>query len=93
MLKEILRLTEENNRMLHAMRRGAFLRSLFSFIMYAVLLIAPIWLYMKYIQPTVGQLLGAVQQMQGVEAQAQTGFGGLQDLIDAFTKAAQSSQN
>ena len=41
-LEEILRLTKENNRMLHKMRRSAFLGGLFKFIMWAAFIIIPL---------------------------------------------------
>lgn len=95
MLKEIMRLTQENNRMLHSMRRGAFLKSVFQFFVYALLLLAPIWFYMQYLAPVVEQMTNTVQQIQGTGAQAQAQFGNFQELIKAFAdkfKAPTSTQ-
>ena len=53
-LQEIYRLTKENNQMLHAMRRNAFLGGLFKFIFYAVVFIAlPAWVYITYLAPVM----------------------------------------
>ena len=84
-LKEILRLTQENNQMLHKMRRGALLKTLMQLVIYAVLLIVPIYFYLTYAAPVVNQMLVTVQQIQGTGAQAQAQLGSFQDLIKSFT--------
>ncbi len=80
-LQEIYQLVRENNRMLHAMRRGAFWGGLFKFIIYAAFLLAPIWFYQQYMSQTVQQLLGAMQTMQSSGAQAQANLSGIQDAL------------
>jgi hypothetical protein len=82
MMKEILRLTQENNKMLHKMRRGAMLKTLFQLVVYALLLIIPAYFYLQYMQPIVEQMMQTVQQIQGTGAQAQAQFSGLQDMWD-----------
>jgi hypothetical protein len=83
-LKEILRLTQENNKMLHKMRRGAMLKTLFQLVVYALLLIIPAYFYLQYMQPVVEQMMQTVQQIQGTGAQAQAQFSGLQEMWETF---------
>ena|ERR1700690_2277394 len=77
-LQEMYRLTKENNRMLHAMRRSAFWGGLLKFILYAVLLVAPIWFYLTYINGTVQNLVQAIDKIEGTGQAAQTQFTGLE---------------
>jgi hypothetical protein len=83
-LHEILRLTRENNQMLHRMHRNAFLGGLFKFIVYAILFAAPIWFYMTYVSSSVDNLLSAVNKIQGTTSAAQSKFSGIQDAIKSF---------
>jgi hypothetical protein len=85
-LKEILRLTQENNKMLHKMRRGAFMKSMVQLVVYALLLIIPAYFYVQYLHPVITQLTNTVQQIQGTGAQAQAQFSGLQDMWRAFSE-------
>ncbi len=85
-MKEILRLSQENNKMLRAMRRGAFIKSLLQLVVYALLLIIPAYFYLQYMQPVVNQLMTTVQQIQGTGAQAQAQFNGLQDMWKAVSE-------
>jgi len=80
-IRETLRLTRENNQMLHTMRRNAFIGGLFKFIIYAVLFAAPIWFYMTYISGTVDNLLTAVDKLNGTASAAQTKFTGFEDAV------------
>jgi uncharacterized oligopeptide transporter (OPT) family protein len=82
-LEDILRLTRENNRMLHAMRRNAFLGGIVRFIVWAALIVIPLWLYMQYLAPVMDSMMNTMQQIQGTGAQAQAQFG---DLSDTFKK-------
>ena len=84
MLQEIHRLTKENNRMLHAMRRNAFWGGLLKFVIYAALLLAPIWFYQVYFAPVVNSMLQTQQQLQGTGAKVQAQFGSLQDAWKQF---------
>lgn len=52
-LEEIYKLEKENNRMLHAMRRQAFLGAIFRIFMYALALGVPIWLFFTYMMPVL----------------------------------------
>jgi predicted PurR-regulated permease PerM len=72
-LQEILRLTRENNKMLHAMRRSAFIGGIFKFIFYIVIfIIIPAWLYVMYLAPVMQQMLSTMNQIQSTGNQAQT---------------------
>lgn len=80
-IAEIYRLTRENNRMLHAMRRNAFLGGIIKLLIYAAMLIIPLWLYMQYLAPVVNDMQKMLLQVQGTGAQAQTQVQGLQELL------------
>lgn len=84
LLKEILRLTQENNKMLHKMRRGAFLKTVLQMVIYAALLLVPLYLYMQYMAPVVNQMLETVQQIQGTGAKAEAQFGSFQEMLKTF---------
>ncbi|OGG71201.1 hypothetical protein A3F27_02835 [Candidatus Kaiserbacteria bacterium RIFCSPHIGHO2_12_FULL_53_13] len=72
MQEEILRLAKDNNRMLHSMRRNAFLGGIIKFIFYIlILVVAPIWLYSTYLAPMVQSVQQTIDQVQGTGAKAQ----------------------
>ncbi|MEN9413399.1 MAG: hypothetical protein RLZZ342_486 [Candidatus Parcubacteria bacterium] len=83
-LDEIYKLTRENNRMLHAMRRNAFLGTIFKLVLYAAFLIVPLWLYMQYLAPMLTQMQNTMQQVQGTGAQAQAQVQGLQQVLSGL---------
>lgn len=84
MMKEILRLTQENNAMLHKIRRGAFMKSAFQIIFYILLFVIPAYFYIQYMAPMVNQLMTTVQQIQGTGTQAQAQFGSFQEMLKKF---------
>ncbi len=86
MMKEILKLTQENNAMLHKMRRGAFMKSIVQIIFYLLLIVIPAYFYFQYMAPMVTQMMTTVQQIQGTGAQAQAQFGSIQDAIKNFAE-------
>ncbi len=71
-MNELLRLTKDNNHMLHGMRRNALLGGIFKLLIYAAMVIIPFWLYMQYLAPQVNRMLVVVNQIQGTTVQAQT---------------------
>lgn len=81
-LDDLLRLTRENNRMLHSMRRNAFIGGLLRFVVWVALLVIPLWLYMQYVAPVMQSTMAAMQQIQGSGAAAQAQFSGMQDAFD-----------
>ncbi|OGG49620.1 hypothetical protein A2763_02965 [Candidatus Kaiserbacteria bacterium RIFCSPHIGHO2_01_FULL_54_36] len=82
--REIYRLVRENNQMLHKMRRHAFWGGLIKFIVYALLLLAPLWLYMQYLAPVLDSTMQAVNQIRGTGAKAEAQFSGLEDAWQQF---------
>lgn len=85
MLTELVRLTKENNKMLHAMRRNAFWGAIIKFILYALVLVAaPLWLYATYLGPMMEQVLNAYEGIQGTGASAQAQLSDLQELFKQF---------
>ena len=83
-IDDLLRLTRENNKMLHAMRRSAWLGGIFKLIMWVALVIIPLYFYMQYIAPVMQSMLESYQQIQGTSAKAQAQFGELNTYIQKF---------
>ena len=83
-LDELLRLTKDNNRMLHAMRRNAWLGGIFKLLLWAAFILVPVWLYMQYLSPIMEQMLKTYQQVQGTSAQAHAQLTGLQEAFQKF---------
>ncbi len=80
--QEIYKMVRENNKMLHAMRRNAFWGGLVKFLIYALLLLGPLWFYMTYVNPSVQQVLQTVNKVQGVGVEAGTQMGGFRDQLE-----------
>lgn len=81
-LQEIERIVRDNNRILHGMRRRAFIGGLIKLAIYVfVLVIAPLWIYTTYLQPlmqSASQVLNSAQRAgNGIEAQ----FNPLRDAL------------
>ena len=83
-MQEMYRLTRENNKMLHSMRRNAFWGGLLKFIIYAALLTAPIWFYMTYLNNAVQQLLQTMNKIEGTSVQAQAQLNSYQQAWQQF---------
>ena len=83
-LREILRLTRENNEMLHSMRRKAFLWGFIKFIIYALLFAAPIWFYMTYVSSSVDQMINTMNRLEGIAPEARSRFSGFEDVVNQF---------
>ena len=64
-------LARRNNKMLKAMRRASFFAGIVKIIFWAAALGVPLWLYYNYLQPVMGDLLGAITQLQNVGSQFQ----------------------
>ena len=80
-LQDLYRLTKENNKMLHAMRRNAFWGGILKFIIYGAFLLAPLWFYMQYLAPAVNQALATMQQVQGTGAKAEAQMTSFQQAL------------
>ena len=74
LLKETYRLAKENNKMLHAMRRSAFLHGLIKLIFYAAIAGGSIWFYLHFVAPILLQTLETLNKIQGAGTQAQGQF-------------------
>ena len=70
--------------MLHTMRRNAFWGGILKFILYALLLTAPIWFYLTYLNGAVQNLLQAVNKVEGTGQAAQSQFSGLEQAWQNF---------
>ncbi len=55
LLEENLTLTKENHKILRTMRRSARFGLAFKIILWAVLLLAPLYFYQEYLAPIIGQ--------------------------------------
>ena len=81
-LTEMVRLTRENNRLLHTMRRNAIWGGILKFAFYIlVLVIAPLWLYAAYLAPIMSEMMDTYQQVQGTGAKVQAQFSDFQDFF------------
>ncbi len=79
-VEQILKLTKENNRMLHSMRRNAWLGGIIKLLVWTGFIIIPLWFYMQYLAPMMGSLmqtLDQLQKMQGAGTQVQAQFSDL----------------
>jgi hypothetical protein len=81
-LQEILRLTKENNQMLHAMRRNARMHALFKFLLYAAIAAAVVWMYIHVLAPLLMQMLDTLNKIQGASSQAQNQLSGFTDSLE-----------
>jgi hypothetical protein len=77
-IDEILKLTKDNNRMLHSMRRGAFISGFLKFVIYAAIIAATIWVYITFAMPLLSTLLKQVASLQSMNSQAQEQISGVQ---------------
>ena len=80
-LEEIVRLTRENNRMLHAMRRNAFLSGLFRIVVWIALIVIPFWLYLQYLAPVLNSMMDTMAQIEGTRAGAEAQMSGFNDAL------------
>ncbi len=91
LLKKNLALTEENNRLLKKMRRGAVWGFIFKLIWIAVLIGIPVYLYINFLSPVVDEISGVVQKVEETtgkvenlqgEVESRLGESSLTDLLD-----------
>ncbi len=67
LLKKTYALASENNRILHAQRRNAFIGSIIKIAIYAAIVILPLWYMLPYLQQAMGMLNTAQQRMNEVQ--------------------------
>ena len=72
LLEKTYELTQENNRLLHKVRRSAALANVMNFIYYGAIIGLPIVLYYFVLQPYVGQALDYYKQIQSGGEQVQS---------------------
>jgi len=93
MQQEMYRLTKENNKMLHKMRRNALWGGIIKFLLYAVLFLAlPLWLYATYLAPVLESTMRTMNQIQGTGAKAQAQFGSFQEMLQQLQQKFPSAQ-
>ena len=80
-VQETLKLTRDNNRMLHSMRRDAFLGGIFKILMWAAFIVVPAYLYYLYLAPVMQQMIATMNAAQKGGAQAQVQLGQFQDML------------
>ncbi len=90
-MKEILRLTQENNKMLRSMRRGTFIRTIFQFLLYAAVAISALYFYSTYMAPALTQINATVEQIQGTRELTQAQFGSFQEMLKTFAEKFKTS--
>ena len=82
MLRETYRLSKENNKMLHKMRRHALWGGIVKFVLYAALLLIPAYIYLQYLAPIMQQMLHTMNEIQGTGAKAQAQFTDWQQALE-----------
>ena len=92
-LTEILRLTEDTNRTVHKMRRGAVWGTVIKVVVYLLaLVVIPLWLYSTYLAPIMEDALNTYQQIQGTGAKAQAQFSDLQNMLNQLKQPFSSQE-
>ena len=71
-LEDVYRLEKDNNRMLHAMRRHAFIWGMIKLVFYIlILVVAPLWIYTSWVQPLLQNASQTFQHVQGTGSSIQ----------------------
>lgn len=79
-IEEIYRLAKDTNRMLHAMRRDAFVGGIVKFIFWiALFVVVPYVLYVIYLQPYLAEIQSAYEN---INSNVNTLSGAAKDLED-----------
>jgi uncharacterized membrane protein YukC len=80
--QELYELTRENNKMLHAMRRNAWLGGIVKIIFYIlILVVAPLWIYSTYLAPLVSNMQQTINQAQGTNTKVQAQLTGFETMV------------
>ena len=91
LLQETYKLALDNNRMLRAQRRQAWIGRIITIVIYAAAIGVPIWFYLTYISGTVDRLLQATGMMQTQGQQAQSQFDSFKEAWQEFQTKFQNS--
>jgi predicted PurR-regulated permease PerM len=84
MLREIYRLSRENNQMLHSIKRHAFWGTILKIGLYLLALGIPIWLYFTYLSPIVKQFEETISTATGTKVELQGQFAEWATMFDQF---------
>ncbi len=84
MLEETYRLARDNNRMLHAMRRNAFLSGLVRVVFWAAIIAATVWSYMQFVNPILQSVAQTTSQLQSVGGSAGIQISHLQETLNSL---------
>ena len=76
--------------MLHSMRRRAFWGGMLKVLIWAGLIVLPIWFYSAYLAPVVQSLQQTINQVQGTGAKAQVQLDSFQDMLKRFSSQFKS---
>ena len=79
-LRQTLELTRENNKILHRMRRSAFIGSILRIVWLAVIIGLPVYIYFVFLQPYLTSLNEAYQ---GFQADVE-GYGEIPESVRNF---------
>lgn len=91
LLRKNLELTEENNRLLRKMRRGAIWGGIFKLIWLAILIGLPVYVYITFLQPILGDVVDTIETVQGAGDRVQGIGEGFGDQIRAFFEQMKSA--
>ncbi len=93
LLQETYRLSRENNKMLHSMRRTAFWGGLLKVVIYLGLLGIPFWFYLTYLAPVMQSMQQTMSRIQGTNAEAQAQFGSFEQMWKEFQSKFQAGSS
>lgn len=79
LLEQNLALAKENHQLLKAIRRASWLSFVWKLIVWAAIILAPLYFYQKYLGPIVAQFEGAEGEAAGGKG---SGFFGLPTSAD-----------
>lgn len=85
LLRQTYEMALENNRMLHATRRNAFLGSIIKGVFYLlIVVIIPLWAYQTYLAPILQSAQQTLGEVQSANEKAQAGIGGAQNALEGI---------
>ena len=82
--KELFDMVKENNRMLKAMRRDAFIGGVIQFVWWIIIIVVLPYISWLFIQPYLEGVLSAYSQAQGQSAQVSDAIKELQNAGSGF---------
>ena len=83
-IDEVYKLVKENNRILRAMRRDAFVKGILGFIWWVFIIIVLPYLTYLYLKPYLDQAVAAYNQAAGTAHAINTSLSGLPDFSKLF---------